>query len=124
MMKRYWIVLILGAMSLFLGTVAYAGILGSIWDHVTGSAVEVAIGALIGAIGMLGLTWKLWAIAIKELGDFVLASYKSTRPESNGGTKITEAEMQNNVKELGEFWTAFGRAWTTWRNRKKQQVPA
>ncbi len=101
---------------LLTSTLCYAGILGTVTGYVKGEAISIIIGGIIGALGMFGVSYKLWGRAVKELGDCVWSIYSATRTTSNGGKEITKAEMEKIIKEASEIYPAVASAIAT---RKK-----
>lgn len=89
---------------------AHAGILGTAGAYIKGEAVSVIIGAAIGALGMLGASYKLWGVAAKELGEFAWMVFKAVQPGGPGGKQITQAEMQGIVKEAADIYPAVAKA--------------
>jgi len=106
-MKKYLIPILI---AMAVSTAAHAGILGTVGGYVKAEALSVAIGGIIGALGMFGLSYKLWGTAAKELGDCVWAVYKATRPGSDGGRVVTKDEMQKIVAEFSELYPAVAAA--------------
>ena len=115
-MKRFnpfnlMLFVLIGIITFFLFSgIAQAGIWGSIKGAVAGQAASVALGAIIGALGIFGLTWKLWGKAVKELGEVIWIIYKAVQPSSEGGKKITTKEMENIINEAKDVYPAVARA--------------
>jgi len=91
---------------LITATIAFAGIFGTVTNYVKSEALSIVIGGIIGALGMFGISYKLWGKAVKELGDCLFKIYAATRPISNGGKEITSNEMAAIVKEASEIYPA------------------
>lgn len=107
-MKRTITIFIL--LTLCVSTIAYAGIWGTVTGFVKTEALSLLIGAGLGALGMLGLSYKLWGQAVKELGECVWSIYKATRPDSPGGKSINKAEMEKILKDAAEIYPAVSAA--------------
>ena len=106
MKKLYFTIMFL----LLTAGVAYAGIFGKVGGFIKGEAVSMLIGAAIGGLGIFGLSYKLWGVAVKELGEFVWTIYQSVQATSNGGKEITKTEMENILKEGAEVFPAVSAA--------------
>jgi len=85
-------------------TAASAGILGTITGYVQTEALSLIIGGILGALGMFGVSYKLWGQVAKELGDCLYQIYMATRSTSNGGKEITKNEMASIIKEATEIY--------------------
>lgn len=114
-MKRFWLIalpsfIILGTIILFTCGPVYAGILGTVTDYIKGEALSYIIGGIIGALGMFGVSYKLWGQAVKELGDCLWDIYKAVQPGSPGGKTITGPEMQEIIREASEIYPAAAAA--------------
>lgn len=112
-MKKFLLSVVFTALPV---SIAFAGIFGTVTGYVKGEAVSLVIGGVIGALGMLGASYKLWGIAVKELGECVWSVYSATRVSSNGGKEITKDEMAKIIKEATEIYPAVAAAIAT---RKK-----
>jgi len=109
MRKTLWLVLIV-AMFPF---AAYAGIWGTVTGYVQAEAWSLVVGGIIGALGMLGASYKLWGTATKELGEFVWAVVSAVKAKSDGGKEITSAEMAKIIEEGKEIYPAVAAAIAT-----------
>ena len=109
-MKRFLTALLTTLLILSATTIAFAGVWGTVTGFVKAEAVSVLIGATIGALGMLGVTYKLWGQAVKELGECIWKIYKATREGSPGGKAITKKEMATIIKEASEIYPAVSAA--------------
>lgn len=87
-------------------SVAYAGWFGTVTGYIKAEAISVAIGVIIGGLGIFGVSYKLWGKAAKELGEFVWTIYQSVQTTSNGGKEITKKEMEKILKEGAEIFPA------------------
>ncbi len=90
--------------------ICYAGVLGTITGYIKGEGLSVIIGGIIGALGMFGVSYKLWGKAVKELGDVVWDIYAATRATSNGGKTITADEMKHIITEASEIYPSVAAA--------------
>ena len=104
------IVLIAIGTILLTSTICYAGILGTVGGYIKGEALSIIIGGILGALGMFGISYKLWGQAVKELGECVWSIYSATRATSNGGKEITKSEMEKIIKEATEIYPAVASA--------------
>jgi len=109
-MKRTYLYLTLILMG---ATTAYAGVFGTVTGYIKGEALSIIIGGAIGALGMLGVSYKLWGKAVRELGECVWKLYSATRPTSPGGREITKAEMEAIIKEAAQVYPAVRAAITS-----------
>lgn len=75
-------------------------------NFITEGAIQLILGALIGSLGIFGITWKLWGKVVKELGDVIWKIYKAVQPESPGGKTITADEITKILKEAQEVYPA------------------
>jgi hypothetical protein len=98
-------------------TLAYAGVWGTVTGYIKAEALSLVVGGLIGSLGMLGLSYKLWGVAVKELGECIWELYQSTRPTSNGGKEITKTEMERILKEAAEVYPAVQAAIASHKRR-------
>lgn len=89
---------------------AYAGVWSTVTGYVEGQALNILIGGIIGALGMFGLTYKLWGIVTKEALEFIVAIIKAVRPSSPGGKQITQDEMQRIINEGMDVYPALKNA--------------
>jgi len=105
-LKNWFIALTL----MFASTPVYAGVFGTVKSYVATEAWSLVIGAIIGALGMLGVSWKLWGKVAKESGDFIWAIYRATRKNSEGGISIVQTEMKDILKEGAEVIPAAQKA--------------
>ncbi len=86
---------------------AYAGI----WDKFTDIAVDkiatvVVSGIFVLLSAFLGKKVLKYKAMANEAMDFMKWLYDSTRPGSPGGAKITGKELEDGLKEAGEFGVA------------------
>lgn len=107
-MKRITLFFIL--ITFCFSAIAFAGIIGTVTGYAKTEALSIIIGGIIGALGMLGASYKLWGQATKELGEFVWAIYQATRSTSNGGKEITKKEMEKILKEAADIYPAVSAA--------------
>ena len=91
-------------------TMAFAGVFGAIKGFVQAEALSLLIGAGIGILGTFGISYKLWGVATKELGECIWDIYKATRPDSDGGGTVTKAEMTHIIQEASEIYPAVSAA--------------
>lgn len=105
-MKRLTVILLIAMGVFFYTTIVFAGVWGTVTGFIKAEAVSVLIGAAVGALGMLGITYKLWGKAVKELGECIWKIYKATRESSPGGKSITKKEMADIIKEAQEIYPA------------------
>lgn len=110
-MKRFYKPVFFTLLFIFLFSgLAFAGFLNSVGGYLKGEAISLLIGGLVGALGIIGVSYKLWGIAAKELGEFVWIVYQSILPESEGGKEITQKEMQKIIKEGAAIYPAVASA--------------
>ncbi len=116
-MKRLTVFLLVLVVMFAVCTIAFAGVWGTVTGFIKAEAVSVLIGAGIGALGMLGITYKLWGRAVKELGECIWKIYKATRESSPGGRSITKKEMADIIKEASEIYPAVSAAIASHKSR-------
>ncbi len=109
-MKVVKTILIAISIMFLMSGICYAGILGTVTGYIKGEALSIIIGGILGALGMFGISYKLWGQAAKELGECLYQIYAATRKTSNGGKEITKAEMEKIIKEATEIYPAVATA--------------
>ncbi len=109
-MKRFTVLLMLIILLMAFAMPVYAGVFGTIGNYVKAEAWSILIGGILGALGMLGASYKLWGVAAKELGEFAWAIFAAVQPSSPGGKSITQAEMEKIIKEGAEVYPAVAKA--------------
>ena len=104
-MKPFWY--FVGSFTALFGftTYAYAGILGSIGGFFQDSAVTILVTAVVSALGVFGISYKLWGMAVKEFTEFAWVVYKATKDG-----KVTQAEMQRILDEADDIYPAVMKA--------------
>ena len=105
-MKRFLVLLLTLSVGFIFATVALAGIWGTVTGFIKAEAVSILIGAGIGALGMLGVSYKLWGVAARELGECIWSIYEATRPDSPGGKSVTKKEMQKIIDNGQDIYPA------------------
>ena len=106
-MKRLTVILLIAMGVFFYTTIAFGGIWGTITGTIKAEAVSLIIGAAVGTLGMLGVAYKLWGQAVRELGECIWSIYKATRPNSPGGRSIDKAEMAKIISDAAEVVPAL-----------------
>lgn len=104
-MKSFWY--FIGIFTALFGftAYAYAGILGSIGGFIQDQAVTVLVTAVISALGVFGISYKLWGTAVKELAEFAWVVYKATKDG-----KISKEEMEIMIDEAEDIYPAVAKA--------------
>ena len=88
-------------------TMAYAGIWGDIKDAaLTQVAYAIVTGIFFILTIVFGTKFAKWKKVAQEGVDVAVAVYKATLPNSPGGKKMVQREIENILKESGEFGTA------------------
>ncbi len=110
-MKRFYKPVLFALLFVFLfAGFAFAGIFSSVGGYLKSEAISLLIGGLVGSLGVFGVSYKLWGVAGKELGEFVWFVYGAFLPESEGGREVTQNEMKKILKEGAEIYPAVATA--------------
>lgn len=108
-MKRFAILFLLAVLTV---AVFAAPVYAGVWGWFTNIAFDKLFGAVIAGIFallsmFLGTKILKWRKVATEGKDFGIWLYNSTRESSPGGAKITGDELDDGLKEAGEFGVAI-----------------
>jgi hypothetical protein len=108
-MKRIYLLFVL--LMVIFATVAQASIFGRIFDGGIEAAVALAVSGIFFILGLFIKKAMNWRAASVEGTQVVMAIYRSTRPNSPGGVKLTQEEIEKIILETKQFGAAFSKAY-------------
>ena len=97
------IILLMLVFTLLFSSVAFAGITGLVKGLAVSKLVGAAVAGVFGIFGLLGYKVVQYKRLVKEGVDCITWFYSATRANSEHGRAISAKELDEGLKQFGEF---------------------